>query len=534
MRWRYGAPVADEFLIVPQDIRAADPSFAREIEQDHFGLAGHLAVLDGRSPFDLVPPSVEWARELHGFSWLRHLGADGRAEGRTAAVGFVSAWIGGAHRTRDVAWEPQVIGRRLISWLSHAPMLLEDVDQATYDRTAESLAGQLVRLSATWRDAPSGAPRMLALMALLYGDLCLAGREAYLEATEEAFAAELAMQILADGGHVSRNPEVLVELLLDLLPLRQCFVARDRPAPPPLDTAVGRMIAMLRYMRLGDGTLGRFNGVGALSREALATVLAYGAEFPAELNEAPQSHYARLERGGIVVLLDVGSPPPLEYAGQAHAGCLSFELSAGAHAIFVNGGAPGPADQDWRPASRATASHNTACVAAKSSSKLVRHALLERLVGAAPICHPDWVTSLLERTPQGDVLEAGHDGYLAAFGLVHRRRLTLACDGLSLDGHDSLGPPSGTLRLVQDVPFAIHFRLHPDVRCEWPAPAPSAELALPGGQRWRFSAEGAQFSLEESVHYADLAGPRQSLQIVLRGACFGDTQVHWRLEKIVA
>ena len=42
-------------------------------------------------------------------------------------------------------------------------------------------------------------------------------------------AAELERQILPDGGHSSRNPSILVELLLDLLPLRQCFAARGQP-----------------------------------------------------------------------------------------------------------------------------------------------------------------------------------------------------------------------------------------------------------------------------------------------------------------
>ena len=31
------------------------------------------------------------------------------------------------------------------------------------------------------------------------------------------------MEILRDGGHVSRNPRVLIELLVDLLPVRQAW-----------------------------------------------------------------------------------------------------------------------------------------------------------------------------------------------------------------------------------------------------------------------------------------------------------------------
>src|SRR5690554_7565447 len=40
-----------------------------------FGLGGAVAYIGDGSPFDLKPPSLEWARELHGFGWLRHLRA---------------------------------------------------------------------------------------------------------------------------------------------------------------------------------------------------------------------------------------------------------------------------------------------------------------------------------------------------------------------------------------------------------------------------------------------------------------------------
>ena len=81
--------------------------------------------------------------------------------------------------------------------------------------------------------------------------------------------------MLADGGHVTRNPGLLVELLLDLLPLSQCFNARDRKLPEQLGEALERMLPMLRYLRLGNGMIARFNGVSCAPAAGLATVLAY-------------------------------------------------------------------------------------------------------------------------------------------------------------------------------------------------------------------------------------------------------------------
>ena len=71
---------------------------------------------------------------------------------------------------------------------------------------------------------------------------------------------------MPDGGHISRNPAALVDLLLDLLPLRQCFMARDRVPPKQLSDAIDRAMPMVRFFRLGDGTMVRFNGGGADAR----------------------------------------------------------------------------------------------------------------------------------------------------------------------------------------------------------------------------------------------------------------------------
>jgi uncharacterized heparinase superfamily protein len=525
LRWRYGPPAADQLVILPQDLRTADPSFWSEISVGHFGLAGTVAFLRDASPFSLTPPSRAWARELNGFGWLRHLDAARNAHAQATAVSFVLDWIERQRGMSGVAWEPAVVGRRLISWIAHANLLLDGEAAQSYDAIAQSLGEQIVRLSSSWRHAPAGYERLLSLTALVLADLCVADHDRQLETFEHLFAAEIDRQILADGGHISRNPSVLVELLLDFLPLGQCFVSRGRPIPAALSAATHRMLPMLRFLRLGDGALARFNGAGAPQPDALATVLAYEGRGITWPQIAPDSRYARLASGETIVIVDAGRPPPLEYAGQAHAGCLSFEMSVGVRALFVNGGSPGPTDEDWRPASRATASHSTLCLNDRSSSRLVRSRALEDIVGAPPIRFPDGVTAHAGIDDAGNqTLTAAHDGYVAATKLVHTRTLMLAADGRRLDGIDRLGPPRGVLRLSRDAPYAIHFHLHPDVACERSAEAVVLEF---GAHRWLFEAPGVRVEIDDSVYFSDFSGPRRTKQIVLRGASFGATEVTW-------
>jgi len=532
MLWRYRAPVTEELLLAPPDLRAHDPSFVDEVAFGSFGLAGAVANLRGRSPFAIEPPSPAWARELYGFGWLRHLDGGRPGEHRWLARKLTAEWIRRSRRGPQLAWHPNVVARRVLSWLAHAELLLDGTEPRHYAAVMRSLRDQITFLSTSWRDAADGWPRLLALIAIAHADLCIAGHDRRLAQSQKLLAAELERQIPApDGGHIGRNPWTLVELLLDLLPLRRCYAARGKTPDPALLSAIRRLTEMLCHLRLGDGMPGRFNGMGPGERDALATVLAYDeGRSPAA---APvRSGYVRLEKGSTIVLFDAGPAPPIELAGAAGAGCLSFELSSGRALLFVNGGMPGEIDAGRRSLARATPNHNTLCLGEQSSATLVRDAGLERAIGAPPLRHPDHVTCALHEANGAIGLEASHDGYVGRWGLLHWRTLQLDAAGSRLAGVDRLAPAKGLVRFAWDVPFAIHFHLHPRAEARIGSSADAVELVLDHGETWRLMAAGAAVSIEDGLYFADAAGARPARQVVLRAQCCGASKVSWVIERV--
>ncbi len=535
VRWRHRAPIAYELLLAPPDLRPVDPSFADEVASGSMGLAGLTATLaGGASPFAVRPPSPAWARELHGFGWLRHFAGAPTLENETLARRIVEQWLAAQRQRRHIAeaWAPDVVGRRVVSWLSHAALLLDGADRRPLAAFLRGLEQHASHLSASWRDAPEGYPKLLALIGWVQACLCIGGHERRLEAAEKRLIAELERQILDDGGHASRNPGTLVALLLDLLPLRQCFGARGLAVDKVLSGAIDRMMWMLRRLRLGDGQLARFNGMGPSERDALAMVLAYDRSGLGDPPAVSRSGYVRMERGATIVVVDAGPAPPLDLAGEACAGCLSFELSTGAELLLVNGGTPTTAHERATAAARGTASHNTLVVGGQSSARLVRNALLKRRIGALPIVLPERVSCEVSETGDGIVLRASHDGYAARFGLMHARTLHLRADGWCLDCEDILEGAKGELRLARDVPVAVHFHLSPHAGARYGAVQGTAELILGGGGRWLLSAAGAALTIETGTHFAEVLGPMQAQQVVLRTVCYGAARVRWRLERV--
>jgi uncharacterized heparinase superfamily protein len=152
------------------------------------------------------------------------------------------------------------------------------------------------------------------------------------------------------------------------------------------------------------------------------------------------------------------------------------------------------------------------------------------MIGGAPIRGPLEVASAVEETNGDLVWTASHHGYFGRFGIIHHRKMTVSASGSAVSGVDRLSGGDTPLRLKSDLPYAIHFHLHPEITCRLLSTPGEAEIVTPEGQVWRFLSAGAVLSIEESTYFADSSGPRGSLQFVLRGTTYGDTEVSWRVD----
>ena len=300
--------------------------------------------------------------------------------------------------------------------------------------------------------------------------------------------------------------------MLDLLPLRQCFAARSRTPPAELSPAMQRDAghAALHAPGRRHARALQWHGASRLPpdwRPSSPTTTSRGQT----AREIDASRYVRLERAGAVLIMDVGSPPPLEAAGEAHAGCLSFEFSAGTRLVFANGGAPGPA--------------NSQVARGLARDREPQHALPGREV-VVEAHSPQGARGSGRRGPHplspmssapasrstADNLEvtAHHDGYVERFGLIHRRTIVLGRHG----------PPSTRSRPARASPSQ-----HPPADRTFPLPSISTCIPTPcagaaraatsprsccaDGEVWRFSLEGARLSLEEGTFFRRFGRPAQ-------------------------
>ena len=526
---RRGSP--ERLVIVPKDIRTTDPTIADDIYAGYFAFGGKIVNAHGRSPFE-IEAAPNWERALAGFSWLRHLQAAETKLARANAQALVDEFLTLRGKpTPTPAWETRVTARRVLSWLSQSPLLLEGADQLFYRRFMRGLARARAHLQRALADGQDGGARLIAAIALSQYALCVQTTPKEQRRATKALAEELTRQILPDGGHLSRNPQALVDLLIDLLPLRQAYVARSVAAPQALIEAIDRIGPMLRMCRFDDGALALFNGMGVTAPEVIATLLAYDDPRGRAMTNAPHSGYQRIEAGEAALVMDCGKPPPPAFSQHAHAGCLSFEFCFRRQRVIVNCGAPDANREAARDAARATAAHSTLVVADTSSCRFAAHTPLKQMLEGQILAGPETVSVTRREDQDGVVIAAMHDGYAPAFGLAHERMLRLSDDGGRLEGEDRLLSAARRGRAAEDAPYALRFHIHPAVNVERIWEGAGVLLTLPDATLFTFEAGGLPVEIEESIYFATPEGPKACWQMVVHGRAAETPQVAWTLAR---
>ncbi len=506
----------EELALSPGDLRTPEVGFLEELSSGSIGLAGRTLTFAAGSPFRLPAPSATFARELHGFGWLRHLEANRDDAAEVIARKLMLDWVRAGGRAQSLACEPGVTARRVMSWLAHNGVALNNAPLADYDAIMDALSEDVSWLERKSSALDVGLDRLLCGLALLEASICRELDAAAIAKLETRFLDDLSRQFALDGVHLSRSPAAAIDLLLDLVPLRQLYAARRVAPPETLTAMIEKMQLALARLRLGDGAIARFNGMGATVLEHVSVLLG-GSGSGLGHGSAIMSGagFARLEAGKTIVLADVGGPPRDPWRASAHAGMLAFEMSLGRAPLICNGGTDPTGDAAAVVAARATVNASTLVLAHQSSLPAKSGELGDADVGGS-----------FDDTAGVIKLEAFHAGYRGRFGLVHQRRLSLAPDGRRLDGADRL---AGNLdRLGSGVPYALHFRLHPSVRVDLDANG-EVRLAAANGMRARFKAEQGVIAVERATFFAGQIGPIPCMAIVVHALTSDTASIDWHI-----
>jgi uncharacterized heparinase superfamily protein len=503
-------------LGTPPEIIPGSAAAGQVILAGYLSFAGERREINGMNAV-MEKSSEAWHCHLHGFSWLGDLRAVGSDEARRYARAMIEGWISEYGKWSPLPWRPDITGERLTNWLTHFGFYAADAPDPFREMLFSELARQARHLSRNASKAASGSQRIISLKGLVYCGVSLPDSDKHLHQAMRQLEIELSRQILPDGGHLSRNPSIQLQLLSDVIAVRETLVAAHLEPPAWLKDAIRRVAPMLRGLRLGDGGLSLFNGGAKDDADIIDQILSKANVRARTVSSAPHSGFHRLSAGRSTVIMDTGRLPPRDANRWGHAGALSFEMSAGKERLIVNcgGGGLGP---EWRQALRCTAAHSTVVVGDLNSAQIDPEGGATR--------EPRPVISSRREIDGNAIIEAVSEGYQQSLGVTHRRLLMLTPDGGELQGEDQIYGRAG-------AGFDARFHLHPNIQATVIQDGHAVLLKPHRGKGWKFSAADYGLALEDSVYFDAPHQRRRSQQMVLSGVTEAKgTTVKWRLTRL--
>lgn len=474
------------------------------VERGQAILSDHLTLDTVTIPLDdtvwsrpLADPGL--AAALHGFDWLRDLRAVGGDRARRRARTLIAAWLDRHGRWQPDSWRADILGQRIAAWLGHFDFFYASADDGFRERVEAATRAQIRHLYRL----PRPSPEHPAAVSVARG--VAAGIAAHPPTPRQRLAdltwlGQMAQaQTAPDGGHVSRNPRVVLAVLRAFIDMRGALRSAGLDPPDSLLSAIDRLTAALRFFRYGDGGLAvvqggersgvlpltGFPGIGAEGQTvALDQVLAQADARGRPLRSMPQTGYERVVAGRTLLMVDTGGPAP-GAAAAWHAAPLALEVAAGRERLVVNCGAyPGPhsrpdgAPSPWVAALRSIAAHS---------------ALELGGVDPAPGDPAPRGPAVLVEREQVDgatLVTAQHSFYRQRFGFDHRRRIYLSAAGDDIRGEDALIPagPQAARGPTAPLPFALRFHLHPRVQASMTRGSGTVLLRPGAASGWIFRA----------------------------------------------
>ena len=513
VRWTWTGPSNDEVVGALGEFRPTDRETVIEMIAGRYLLASKLVDTHGVSPFAVETEHGDWFDDLHAFGWLRHFRDARSDEERRFARSLALDWIdrhGGFDR---VTWAPSLCARRVLNWLRHYTILVDNASMEQAAILSRSLSTQIQSLKLRGTLASDPVDALLAAIALLGVSICGDHPDTEVGRRLRQVHRLLDRQIDDNGLHRTRSARIQLQILIELTTIRQALGRSHEQYANEFADLLESMHRALDAISLGTGEPGYFNGTGQLPHDVIVAVQ---AQSPARARATGiVGGYGRLISGRSIVVADSGLVPPAEYAASAHAGALAFEFSHGRDLVVCNCG-PAPAGlEQSAPLFRQGIAHSAPTINALSAAAVIQGGpLAGRLV---PVGRP----------PEIQADEADHalslrtHSYEDRFGVTIERRLTLLAEGKTLVGQDKL------LHRRSNVSGACAVRFHLGHQTEVEDAGDLLRLKLASGAIWTFLWEGAEMKVEDSVRQSAYFGFHRTRQIVLMAHVAETSEISW-------
>ena len=510
-----------DIAFTPKDAWPGDPLLGESLVQGHYDLAGKKVYSPDEVLWKITETSNYWAREIHSFSWLRHLKARSGPLARKHARHLIVEWIKLYNTWSERVWEIETLSRRVSSWITNIDFLFAEKDENFSELLKKSILKQIKHLNihankkyfssldTEYGLEASSIKKIKILRGLLLYSICF---------EEEGNKHRKCMKMLefsidsffnSEGLHFSKSPATQLTILADLVTIREALMSKQIKVPEYLSIVIKKSAHSLRFFRTGNGCLAIFNGSKQETKFLIDKILSMAdgrarGKGPSNLSE---SGFEKLNSSGLTIFVDTFKYNKYSSSKAPHA----IEVNIGKNRLLGSCGTIYEKTNDWKKSLLSASAH---------SALIIENSNPFSLKDKNQKTH-----SKRFKKNGAEVVQLVHYGYKARFSAICSRTIELGNNGKKFAVLDQVYSD----KLLN---FDIRFHFNPDVKISLSRDKKKSILIL-NDQGWSFEFEGkALLTLEQSIFVEDSGKVIDTNQLVLRGETIKEnTEVLWGFNK---
>ena len=456
---------------------------------------------------------------LNNFYWFFSL--DLKSSKKTAQT-VLNNWINNNYRYNSKSWNFDLTAKRIIAWLSCHNLTYDESNdkfRENFNRIIKKQTNHLIneiKRSKVIEDKLIGCASII-LVGLSYRD------EKHYLPFGTSILKKISKLALDDYGFPkTRNIKQLILYLKYFILIREWFKECQVNIPEHIDETIyylGQGYALFAE----DSNLDfLFNGNNLSNNNEFNYYLKrLGYKFKNDNRES--GGYIVLSNRKIILTMDVGHTPSLEYANDYQSGALSFEIISSGKKLISNCGYFKKKNTKLNYLSRSSAAQSTLTIDDNSSCKFIKVNETWSVKKGLKIIKKNF-----EFEKNRWKIIAAHDGYVKKYSSIHEREIEFYPDQMIFYGIDRIIKK----KINHNYKFDIRFHLGPNVRVIKTQNNKTILIEL-NDEGWKFTCDDYDINIDNGLYFGNKNLYSENQNIFISGISNNlEENIKWEIKQI--
>ena len=459
-------------------------------------------------------------KNLNSFFWLFSLDLK---SSKKDTQKIILQWIKKNQKYNSKSWGSKIIAKRIIAWLSNSRLTYEGGGIDYKEKFNNIIKKQINHLINEIEITEWVNDKIIECSAVILVGLSYQNKGGYLDMGLSLLKKLVEFSFDNDGFPKSRNIGQLNLYLKYFVLIREWIKESQNEIPEFINENIYYLGQAYTFISQNSNNDILFNGNQESNNIDFDNYLKrFGYNFKNQNYEL--GGYTILNNKKNFLVMDVGPSPDKKFSSDYQAGSLSFEIISGKKKLICNSGYFQNSKHPLNQLSKSSAIHSTLILDDRSSCKFTKETNKRSKVLQG-----------LKITKKNIVFEknywkinAAHDGYLKAYGVIHERNVEFYPEQIKYVGEDKLISKSN----IKNLKFDIRFHLEPGTKVMKTQDNKTILIDL-DGEGWKFNSDNNAINIDKGLYFGKKNTFVENLNIFISGMTNDKNQtIRWEITKL--